>query len=68
MSIDQSLKVAGNLVQHRNVLTRAERITRLKKANRFDPASNDPVGLPKVTNKKVVTGKKKKKGPEEEEK
>ncbi len=68
MSIDQSLKVSGGLTRHRNVLTRAERIDRLKKADRFDPEQSDPLGLPKVTNKKVAAGKKKKKAPEEEKK
>ncbi len=61
MSIDRSLKTAGNLNRHRNVLTRDERIARLAKAGKFDPASGDPLGLPKVANRKVVTGSKSKK-------
>ena len=32
MSIDRSLKVKGALTRHRNVLTRAERIEKLKDA------------------------------------
>ncbi len=66
MSIDRSLKIASGLTSHRNVLKRAERIAKLKKAERFDPEQDTPTGLPKVANRKVTTGKKvKKKGPEE---
>ncbi|GAB4109277.1 MAG: hypothetical protein Kow00105_17900 [Phycisphaeraceae bacterium] len=61
MSIDRSLKTAGNLNRHRNVLTRDERIARLAKTGKFDPASGDPLGLPKVANRKIVTGSKSKK-------
>ena len=68
MSIDTSLKSSGNLSQHRNVLTRAERIAKLTADGRFDSEEATPTGLPKVANRKVVTGKKtKKKGGEEEE-
>lgn len=61
MSIDRSLKTAGNLTRHRNVLTRAERIERLASKKAFDKATGDPLGLPKVGNRKVVTGGKAKK-------
>ena len=67
MSIDPSLKTSGNLVKHRNVLTRAERIARLSERGRFDVENGDPIHLPKVTNRKVVTGKKPKKKEEGEE-
>ena len=68
MSIDISLKSKGTLSQHRNVLTRAERIEKLTSQERFDTESGSPLGLPKVANKKIVTGKKvKKKGPKDEE-
>jgi len=68
MSIDRSLKSGDAHGQHRNVLTRAERIQRLSSRGRFDVESGEPLGLPKVANRKVMTGKKtKKKGPEEEE-
>jgi small basic protein (TIGR04137 family) len=60
MSIDSSLKSSGNLSQHRNVLTRAERIERLTKAKKFGD-DKDALGLPKVANRKVATGKKVKK-------
>ena len=66
MSIDQSLKSAGNLSQHRNVLTRAERIEKLAEKGRFDKEGDSPLGLPKVTNRKVATKKTKKKGPDAE--
>ena len=49
------------LNQHRNVLTRAERITRLLREDRFDPEKDSPIGLVKVGNRQVVTKKKKKK-------
>jgi len=69
MSIDRSLKTAGNLNRHRNVLTRNERIEKLAAAGQFDEKDSDPLGLPKVGNRKVVTGgkTKKKKTAEEEE-
>lgn len=58
MSIDRSLKTGSGLVRHRNVLTRPERIERLKTAKRFDPEKHSPLGLPKVAHRKVVTGAK----------
>ena len=68
MSIDRSLKTAGNLSRHRNVLTRDERITKLAASGQFNEKADDPLGLPKVGNRKVVTGgKTKKKKTEEEE-
>ncbi|MFA7236542.1 MAG: small basic protein [Phycisphaeraceae bacterium] len=63
MSLDSSLKSSGNLSQHRNVLTRAERIDRLTKRKAFD--ADKTLGLPKVANRKVATGKKVKKAPGE---
>lgn len=67
MSIDRSLKTAGGLSRHRNVLTRDERITKLAASGNFDEKSDDPLGLPKVGNRKVVAaGKTKKKKTEEE--
>ncbi|MEX0654428.1 MAG: small basic protein [Phycisphaeraceae bacterium] len=68
MSLDRSLKTDGGLEKHRNVLSRAERVQRLVDRNKFDLDSGDPLGLPKVGNRKVVAGgKSKKKGPAEEE-
>ena len=68
MSIDRSLKTAGNLSRHRNVLTRDERIAKLAAGGKFDKSGDDPLGLPKVGNRKVVTGgkTKKKKAADEE--
>jgi small basic protein (TIGR04137 family) len=56
MSLDRSLKSASSLVRHRNVLTRAERLDRLKEAEKWDD-NKSPLGLPKVANRKVETGK-----------
>jgi len=68
MSIDSSLKTSAGLSQHRNVLTRPERIAKLKSRGKFDPEQDSALGLVKVGNRKIVAGKKsKKKGPEEEE-
>ena len=54
MSIDSSLKVTGGaLSRHRNVLTRAERIERLKKSKGFKPEEKAVLGLPKTRNVKV---------------
>ncbi len=61
MSIDRSLKTAGNLNRHRNVLTRDERIAKLAAKGQFDKDQSDPLGLPKVGNRKVVAGGKSKK-------
>ena len=56
MSLDRSLKGAGRLAKHRNVLTRTERIAHLADVGKFDPESDSPIGLLKVANRKVVTG------------
>lgn len=61
MSLDRSLKSHSALAKHRNVLKRDERVARLTEQDRFDPASGNPVGLPKVANRKLTTGKKTKK-------
>jgi small basic protein (TIGR04137 family) len=66
MSLDSSLKINSAMVKHRNVLSRAERIERLRQKNRFDPSVGNPLGLRKVANRKLNTGKSaKKKGPAE---
>ena len=58
MSIDASLKVKSGQLAQRNVLTRAERIERLKKARKW--ADGDRVlGLPKVRTVYKQKGKKK---------
>jgi small basic protein (TIGR04137 family) len=61
MSLHRSLKTKPiALAQHRNVLTRAERITRLKDQEKFD-SDRSPLGLPKVANRMAVAAKKPKK-------
>jgi len=68
MPIDKSLKVRTGSVRNRNVLTRAERLTKLQEAERW--SEGDPVmGLPKVRVVKVSLKKKKKakKAEDEEE-
>ena len=57
MSLDSSLKSGGGLSRHRNVLTRAERVARLVKSDGFDTEKDNPLGIRKVGNRKLVTGK-----------
>ena len=62
MSLHRSLKTKpAALNQHRNVLTRTERIVRLMDEGHFDDDTDSPMGLVKVASRKIVTGKKKKK-------
>lgn len=56
MSLDRSLKSANALVRHRNVLTRAERLAKLKDDEKWDEGKS-VFGLPKVAHRKVVLGK-----------
>ncbi|GMU33411.1 MAG: small basic protein [Planctomycetia bacterium] len=65
MSMDRSLKSKASLARHRNVLTRAERIERLRNEERF-PEGRSATGLPKVANRKAPIGGKTKKGPAKE--
>ena len=59
MSIDRSLKVNAGLLKKRSVLTRVERVARLKRERRWN--EGDPVlGLPKVRTVFKAKGKKKK--------
>jgi small basic protein (TIGR04137 family) len=57
MSLDRSLKTAGGLARHRNVLTRAERLVALKSADKFKEGQS-VFNLPKVANRKLAAGKK----------
>lgn len=67
MTIDKSLKVRAGMIKNRNVLTRGERIEKLKEADRWSEGDN-VLGLPKVRVQKVSLKKKKKvKKTEEEE-
>ena len=66
MSLHRSLKTQpAALNQHRNVLTRAERILRLMEEGRFTSGADSPLGLVKVASRKIVAAKKKKKEEEE---
>ena len=61
MSLHRSLKTKPiALAQHRNVLTRAERITKLTETEKFKEGRS-PLGLPKVANRMAVAAKKPKK-------
>ncbi len=64
MSIDRSLKIKGALTRHRNVLTRTERVEKLKEEERWSD-SNSLLGLPKVAHRKSHAGKKEKTAAEE---
>ncbi len=66
MTMDKSLKVSRGLIRARSVLTRAERIERLKAADRWKEGDT-PFGLDKVRVFKLALKKKKKKKEEEEE-
>lgn len=57
MSLDKSLKSKNTLERHRNVLTRPERIAKLKELGRWTQESS-PLGLPKITHRKAAVGKK----------
>lgn len=62
MSIHPSLKSkSGALAQHRNVLTRTERVAKLEEAGKFKLDSGSPIGLPKVRSIKAAVAKKPKK-------
>jgi small basic protein (TIGR04137 family) len=59
MTIDKSLRVKAGAISNRNVLTRAERILKLKEADRWKEGDN-VLGLPKVRVLKLSLKKKKK--------
>ncbi len=62
MTIHSSLKTkSGSLSQHRNVLKRAERITKLSSQEKFDAKKQSPLGIVKVGNINITAGKKAKK-------
>src|SRR5438270_6477563 len=62
MSLDRSLKAANALIRHRNVLTRAERLDKLKEEEKWDEKKS-VFGLPKVAHRKMEAIK----GPAKEE-
>jgi len=57
--MDRSLKVQAGAIKTRNVLTRAERIARLKELDRFDENA-EIIGMPKTRVQKISLKKKKK--------
>ena len=65
MSIDRSLKIKGALKRHRNVLTRAERIEKLRDEERWSE-EDSLLGLPKVAHRKSHAGRKEKAAQEKE--
>ncbi len=65
MSIDPSLKIKGALTRHRNVLTRAERIDKLKEEDRWSE-DDSLLGLPKVAHRKSHAGRKDAETPDKE--
>lgn len=65
MSIDRTLKLKNALVRHRNVLTRAERVGKLKDEERWSEGDS-LLSLPKVSHRKIAITKKVKEAPKEE--
>jgi small basic protein (TIGR04137 family) len=53
MSLDRSLKSASSLVRHRNVLTRGERLEKLKEEEKWNE-DKSVFGLPKVGHRKAA--------------
>jgi small basic protein (TIGR04137 family) len=64
MTIDKSLRVKRGATRNRSVLTRVERIARLREADRWKEGDS-PLGLPKVRVRKLTMKKKKKKKEED---
>lgn len=60
MGVDRSLRMKSSLARHRNVLTRAERVSKLMEAEQWKDGMS-PLGLPKVGHRKVAAAKKTKK-------
>ena len=62
MSLHRSLKTKPSaLNQHRNVLTRGERILKLEETEKYKRGEQSPLGLVKVANRMVAAAKKPKK-------
>ena len=57
MSLDPSLKIKGALSRHRNVLSRAERVEKLREEERWEEGDS-LLGLPKVAHRKSHAGRK----------
>lgn len=67
MAIDKSLKVKAGGTANRSVLTRVERIEKLRENGAFDEGSS-PFGLQKVRVRKLTMKKKKKEKKDDEDK
>ena len=67
MTMDKSLRIRAGSTKSRSVMTRVERILKLKETEKFEDGQNSPYGLPKVRVPKLVMKKKKKKKEEGEE-
>ena len=65
MTIDKSLRVKAGAISNRNVMTRAERIVKLKESERWKEGDS-VLGLPKVRVLKLALKKKKKAAKAEE--
>ena len=65
MTIDKSLRVKAGAISNRNVLTRAERILKLRETDRWKEGDK-VLGLPKVRVLKLALKKKKKAAKAEE--
>ncbi len=66
MSIDRTLRIKSALNRHRNVLSRSERIERLKEEEKWSE-QDSVLGLPKVAHRKARTGQKAAKAEAEQE-
>lgn len=65
MTIDKSLKIRRGATANRSVLTRVERLEKLKETERWSEGDS-PLGLAKVRVRKLQMKKKKKKEKEDE--
>jgi small basic protein (TIGR04137 family) len=65
MTLDKSLRVKRGANRNRSVMTRVERLEKLKEADRWKEGDS-PLGLPKVRVRKMTMKKKKKKKEGEE--
>ena len=64
MTLDKSLRVKRGANRNRSVMTRVERLEKLKEADKWKEGDS-PLGLPKVRVRKLTMKKKKKKKEEE---
>lgn len=67
MTMDKSLRIRAGSTKARSVMTRVERIMKLKENEKFQEGVSSPYGLPKVRVMKLAMKKKKKKKEEEGE-